>query len=195
LADRGFLVEAYRYLSSAVVDDPPTVPFAPWSGHTKAMAALCARAYEGAGGVRAFAPSGTMAEWRDYIAGLVIGPGCGTFAGDFSFVVPGPRGQLDAAVLVTSIGARAVHVAQLAVDPRARGRQLGRNLVRAARSAAARAGHQCMTLLVAASNEHAVAIYEALGFRDRSAFLVASRNQPTLSTSVALATGGDSTRL
>jgi hypothetical protein len=37
-------------------------------------------------------------------------------------------------------------------------------------------------------------MYERLGFVDRAAFVVAVRRQPILSTRVALATGGESTR-
>lgn len=195
LADRGFLVEPYRYLSSPVADDEPGDRFAPWSGHTQSMARLCARAYADADGIRAFAPDGTIDAWQEYIASLVAGPGCGEFAPDLSHVVPAAAGEIDAAILVTTLGPGTAHVAQLAVDPTARGRHLGRDLVRRARSAAARRGDRQMTLLVAASNRPAARVYEQLGFRDRAGFVVAVRDQPTSSTSLALATGGDSTRL
>jgi ribosomal protein S18 acetylase RimI-like enzyme len=66
--------------------------------------------------------------------------------------------------------------------------------VRAAGRAAFTRGYTQMTLLVSASNRAAIALYEDEGFQDRAMFLVASRRQPILSTSDALAIGGESTR-
>jgi ribosomal protein S18 acetylase RimI-like enzyme len=200
LADRGFDIEPYRYLRFDLAGLGGPEPGAgesiqPWRGHTEAMAYLCARAYAGTTDVRAFAPNGTLAEWIDYIAGLEAGPGCGRFAPDASFVVPAAGGRdLDAAILVTTLGPGTVHVAQIAVDPGARGRGLGRRLVQAAGRAARARGCTRMTLLVSAANRPAAAMYERLGFVDRAAFVVAVRRQPILSTRVALATGGESTR-
>jgi ribosomal protein S18 acetylase RimI-like enzyme len=166
-----------------------------WTGHAEAAARLFARAYEGHPGIRAFAPNGTMAEWREYVGGLLTSPGCGRFMPGLSFVMPHERhGELAAAIMVTDLGPSTSHIAQMAVDPDARGLGLGERLVRTAAAAAAACAYTRMTLLVARSNRPAVGVYERLGFRDRASFVVATWRQPTLSTSLALATGGDKTR-
>ena len=68
-------------------------------------------------------------------------------------------------------------------------------MVTTAMAAAHRDGCRMMTLLVASGNTPAVRLYEGLGFEDRASFLVAMKDQPRVSTSLALATGGESTRL
>jgi hypothetical protein len=58
------------------------------------MASLCAIAYrDGTSGIRAFAPGGTASEWRQYVATLVQGIGCGWFLSELSLVVPAERPQ------------------------------------------------------------------------------------------------------
>jgi ribosomal protein S18 acetylase RimI-like enzyme len=167
---------------------------APWQDHEAAAARLCARAYIDTPGIRAFAPHDTPDEWMEYITQLRKGPGCGWFAPEFSLVVPAATdGELDAAILITDLGPGTVHVAQLAVDPAARGRGLARRLVRAALGRAARL-YDRATLLVSATNTPAVSLYDSIGFEDLATFLVAVKRQPTLSKSVAVATGGESTR-
>ncbi len=196
LASHGFEVETYRYLSAAAGaagDDASLLQ--PWAHHEHAMADLCARAYADSDGIRAFAPGGTMEEWRDYLHGLLSSPGCGWVAPGMSFVAAGPAGaRLDGAVLVTTIAAGVAHVAQVAVDPSARGRGLGRRLVRAAMQAAGARGCSRVTLLVSTANRPAAALYESLGFSDQARFVVATKAQPSSSTSLALTTGGESTR-
>jgi ribosomal protein S18 acetylase RimI-like enzyme len=85
---------------------------------------------------------------------------------------------LDGGIITTALGADTAHIAQVAVDPDARGRGLGRALVTSAMSSTASAGYQEMTLLVAETNARAAALYEDLGFVDRSTFVVAMRRQP-----------------
>ena len=195
LAAHGFTIDRYRYLGMALWDfGEPADGLAPWRNHDVAAARLCARAYVDTPGVRAFAPHDTPDEWVEYIAQLRKGPGCGWFASEFSFVVPAATGdELDAAILITDLGPGTVHVAQLAVDPAARGRGLGRRLVRAALGRAA-ALYDRATLLVSASNTPAVSLYDSIGFEELATFLVAVKRQPSLSKSVAVATGGESTR-
>jgi ribosomal protein S18 acetylase RimI-like enzyme len=137
---------------------------------------LCARAYADSQDVRAFAPTGAAGEWVEYLATLVGGTGCGTFMPGASFIVAGDApGELDAAVLTTNLGCGTAHVAQLVVDPGARGRGLGRQLVDAVVSHARDRGHARVTLLVAESNRPAGRLYDAAGFVDRARHIVAVR--------------------
>lgn len=197
LSTDGFAVETYHYMSAPVRrfdaagagqhlwpddDDPGPV------------ARLCGRAYARATMTRAFAPRGTWIEWRDYVAGLIAGPGCGVFQRDASFVVPGGRGEATAAVLTTELAPGVDHIAQIVVDPDARRRGLARMLLQRAFNAAADADATQMTLLVAASNAPAHALYESMGFVETARFVVGLNRQPRRSNSVALATGGASTR-
>jgi ribosomal protein S18 acetylase RimI-like enzyme len=157
---------------------------------------LLQRAYPDGQEVRAFAPNGTAEEWADYVTGLVIGPGCGRMSRAASFVLSGPdAGEVEAAVLATELGPGTGHIAQVAVDPTARRRGVGTALLVRTIEAFAAAGCERVTLLVSEANQRAAAIYERLGFRDSAAFVVAVNRQPRRLTSVALMTGGASTRL
>lgn len=192
LDDRGFIVDPYRYLvrdldghgsGEDVRHARMSGSFQRWRNHDAAMAALCERAYCHEPGVRAFAPGGTPAEWRQYIATLVQGTGCGWFLPELSVVAPseatnaGPRAVvLDAAVMVTDLGTGVAHIAQLAVDPLVRGRGLAGRLVDTALAEAARL-YERMSLLVSSSNVAALHLYESRGFRHHASFVVASRRR------------------
>jgi ribosomal protein S18 acetylase RimI-like enzyme len=208
LRAHGFGVAPYRYLSAALKttsgvvsgeaseETTPEVDFTrlrPWlPSDAETMASLCARAYREASDVRAFAIHGTALEWSDYITGLVTRPGCGRFLQEASLAAGEP--ELEGAIITTDLGPGTAHVAQIAVDPSAQGRGVGGALMRGSMSAAAALGYERMTLLVAAGNADAVRLYERLGFQDRASFVVAVNRQPRRSRSVALATGGTSTR-
>jgi GNAT superfamily N-acetyltransferase len=201
-----FQVDPYRYLSldlhalfhSTTPASPPAArPHVtrPWDDDAGAFERLCARAYAGSQEIRAFAPSGSAEEWRDYVGSLLSGPGCGWFRPALSYVVPDRRpGVLLGAVFVTDLGLSTAHVAQIVVDPSHRGAGIATCLLRAAARAAYEQGYARMTLLVSAANRPAEHAYARMGFRERSAFAVATRRQPILSTSEAFAMGGESTR-
>ena len=213
LAARGFDVTTYRYLSAAPRNGGEDVAgVRPWrTDDTPAMARLFARAYAGQSGVRAFAVHGLAEEWFDYTDSLVLRPGCGQFLPAASFVLDVPAmpsrlgvaliapmaragADLDGAVITTRIAGTVAHIAQVAIDPVARGLGLGRALMLTAMSAVAQAGFTQLTLLVDAHNVAATRMYADLGFQDRAAFVVGVARQPRRSNRVALATGGASTR-
>lgn len=207
LAVRGFHVDPYRYLGLGLntLGDRPapaaagtaqaTGAMRAWEDDRAAFAALCARAYAGSREIRAFAPSGSAEEWRDYVESLLSGPGCGWFRPDLSQVIPDPRGgSLLGAVFVTDLGLSTAHVAQIVVDPACRGLGMAQRLMHTAARAAASRGYVRMTLLVSAANRPAEMAYARLGFQERAGFVVATRAQPSLSTRDAFATGGESTR-
>jgi ribosomal protein S18 acetylase RimI-like enzyme len=196
LAREGFDVETYRYMAAPVRTFDVGADDHAWPDDDDPgpVARLCGRAYARSTMTRAFAPRGTWTEWRDYIAGLISGPGCGCFQRDASFVVPGPRGEASGAVLTTALAPGVHHIAQIVVDPESRRRGLGRTLLQRAFNAAAAAETTRVTLLVAASNTAAQALYASMGFEEISRFVVGLNRQPRRSNSVALATGGASTR-
>jgi len=189
LAARGFDVEAYRHL------EVPTAGFAlaetlvePWyETGTARVQALLERAYERSAELRPFAPNGHAHEWAEYVSSLVERNACGRFLPEASGVIPrsgdgaaDPRhggAGLDGAVVVTAVGLRTAHVAQLAVDPSARGNGLGARLVCAAAAAANAQGYERLSLLVAESNAGAAALYERLGFQQTATFLAAIKRQ------------------
>jgi len=210
LRDQGFDTAAYRYLIAeplhtsrpdAVAAPAAAGPQEPAPGarlwrfdDVDALVRLCARAYADPDEIRAFAPRGTYGEWRDYVAGLLAGPGCGALVPSASLVIPNSRGGLDAALLATDLGEGTGHIAQVAVDPGARGRGLATGLVQQAKRILASSGFARVTLLVSSANERAARIYDRSSFRDQGAFLVAVNRHPRRLTNFALAIGGTSTR-
>ncbi len=189
-------VARYDYLMAPLQLAPPEAPAGrPWQmADVPAAAGLCARAYAVADQVRAFAPHGTDAEWQEYLHGLLATGGCGDFLPEASAVVDGPRETMAASIVTSLIDREVTHVSQVVVDPDAQGQGLGRHLMRAAMAASVARGARRMTLLVAADNRPARALYQSLGFAEHATFVVASSVQPRRLTSVALATCGASTR-
>jgi ribosomal protein S18 acetylase RimI-like enzyme len=202
LAGFGLRATTYAYQIAVVAPGACPAPEAgrSWqSGDGPAMTALLARAYPDTDATRPFAPRGTHAEWRDYLHGLVGTHGCGVFQPGLSVVVDGPARSLSAGLLASLVDRDVAHVSQVVVDPDEQGRGLGLRVVQQAMAGAAARGVRRVTLLVATGNRRARSMYATLGFADRAAFVVASSSdrpgdQPRRLTSVALATGGVSTR-
>lgn len=177
LAARGFAADGYAYLER---------PLAPRRGlrptgrswdlrDLEATADLLQASYAAVDPLRPFAPGGQPAAWRQYVGDLVMGQGCGRFRPSLSVAVPGDDGQLDAVALVTDIGERSAHLAQLAVRPGLRGAGLGAHLVAAVETQAAAAGFQRLTLLVSGGNQRAAGMYARAGFVSRARFACAAR--------------------
>ena len=177
LLARGFGATTYRYLSNDRLGDSgicasgdseiqrfPESRVREWeSDDLEPMARLGARAYARSKDVRAFAVDGTVDEWTEYVTGLVTRPGCGRFLPEASFSIDREAGELEAAVLTTEVGPSTSHIAQIAVDPGARRRGLGRMLIRAAIARSMALGYRRMTLLVAEANTPAVRLYQQCG--------------------------------
>jgi ribosomal protein S18 acetylase RimI-like enzyme len=214
LAARGFAVEPFLYMAKTIAPsllDPRAASRVAALGaelvvdcwrrtDVQAAAELLAMSYGLSG--RHCAPGGRLEEWEGYVRRLIEHPGCGAFDVSSSLVLrdvgAGPGGLLRALVIMTTISAAATHVAQLAVHPNLRRRGVARCLVEAACVRAALGGKRRATLIVARENRAAYALYRALGFEPAASFLSARREatrQPVRSTSVALARGGETTRL
>jgi ribosomal protein S18 acetylase RimI-like enzyme len=197
LTRHGLAVNHYEYLSKTLGPEPeyPRGDVRPWrEDDVAAVAALLATTYPGADEARPFAPRGTVTEWQEYVGQIVTAAGCGTILPGGCFVVPRGPDRLAGAVLVTTLAATTAHIAQIAVEPEAQGRGLGRVLLDAACASARHAGCRRITLLVQDRNNRARQLYEASGFAGVARFVAAGSRQPLRLTSVA-AGGGVVTRL
>jgi GNAT superfamily N-acetyltransferase len=152
---------------------------------------LLARSYAGVPVGRWFAPHGRLEEWAQYVGQLMHTPSCGIFLPEASFGLTHDQ-QLTGLVLTTQLSGTMAHVAQVAVDPDARGRGHGKGLVVAAARAARGIGCQSVSLLVADDNEPAKRLYASLGFVERGRFVSARRSplRRTLSVERTAASDG-----
>jgi ribosomal protein S18 acetylase RimI-like enzyme len=180
LTRRGFDVEPFLYLQRqelkagwrASADATATDGWQP--GDTDRAAALLRAAYgKGAAG-RHFAPNVQFAEWRRYLQNLVEHTACGSVVASATRVLRGDDG-LDGLALLTAVGARTAHLAQVAVHPTLHGQGIASRLVHEACALAADQGYTSATLLVGATNRPARRLYESLGFSTRAAFVAGRR--------------------
>jgi ribosomal protein S18 acetylase RimI-like enzyme len=166
--------------------------FSTWNDADVApAAALLRRSYDQVAG-RLFAPANAPAEWERYVRNLVTYGGCGVLNAAATRVVR-DGDAMRALALVTDLGPGVAHIVQFALDPVVRGRGLARALLEEVCTGLAERGASVLTLLVAASNLKARALYDAAGFRQDATFLAAMR-QPRRLTSVGFDAPGAMTR-
>jgi ribosomal protein S18 acetylase RimI-like enzyme len=187
LARRRFELDRQAYLertlASRAVDRPVTgrARVRAWkASDLPGLVRLFARAYACDDLSRCFAPHGRLDEWAEYLSQVIRGPALGEFEPACSWVsVSGPETHPHGGLLATWVAPATLHVAQVAVDPGARGHGLARSLMEAAIASAASHGATRVTLLVAASNAAAVGLYRKLQFIERATFLFGWRERPT----------------
>lgn len=177
LRARSFHVETHFYLSRTLdrswVAPGPHLSFEAWhDSDIASAAALLRRAYDPAASVL-LAPHHEQAEWERYVANVVNHPGCGTIHPAATAVLRDTEGICGLA-LITDIAPGVAHIVQLAVDPAYRGRHLGRALLEESCARLASEAYRSVTLLVAAGNCAARALYDAAGFRQDAVFLGAT---------------------
>jgi ribosomal protein S18 acetylase RimI-like enzyme len=179
LAEHGFTVEHYAYLSAAAKStegEPGPAAFRTWQPADLAeCASVMGDAYPGADARRPFAPGGTDEEWRAYARALIETAGVGEFSPSLTVVAPAEGGGLDGLALVTVLGCGTAHLAQIAVRRPRQRRGLGQALVRAALARVRDEGAERMTLLVSERNAGARHLYDRLGFQPLASFLSAAR--------------------
>jgi ribosomal protein S18 acetylase RimI-like enzyme len=108
---------------------------------------------------------------RRFLFNIVEFPGCGTFHRAGSFVAfDRETGEASGMVLSSFVSGDTGHVSQLCVTPQARGRGLGRELLRRTVGELSTAGARCVSLTVTTANAPAISIYEKIGFRRRRDF-------------------------
>ena len=177
LAGRGFLLDPHEYLTRPL-DGAPAArrPGRAWDVRDlDATADLLRASYPANDPGRPFAPHSRPAEWQRYVADLVLGQGCGRFRPSLSIAVPGTGGTLDAAAIVTDLGAGTAHLAQLAVRPGLRGAGLGAAMLAGLSASCRGAGFTRLSLLVGASNSTARRLYARAGFTSCAWFVSATR--------------------
>jgi ribosomal protein S18 acetylase RimI-like enzyme len=177
LTGRGWSVERFFYLTRPLTIDDARFAAAnemanAWrDGDFVAAAQVLQAAYTPEAG-RYFAPRGTFGDWAKYLSGVVQQAGCGRL--DPAATRVARHGDdLQALALVTSIGTRTMHLAQLAVRPELRGCGVATRLIREAIGAAAYRGAEAMTLLVGEHNQAARRLYDSFGFTERASFIAA----------------------
>jgi ribosomal protein S18 acetylase RimI-like enzyme len=175
LRTRGFQVESHYYLSRRCAPAPRPIAARALGSWTDGDVEPAARLFERAYGQKAgalFAPHGRPAEWTRYVQNVVTHPGCGTLNPAVTAVLR-DGGDLRGVALVTDIGPRTAHLVQLAVEPHLRRGGLGRALVEEVCDRLCGRQYDAMTLLVAAGNAPARALYHDEGFRHDATFLAA----------------------
>jgi ribosomal protein S18 acetylase RimI-like enzyme len=181
---RGFQVQPHLYLSRSLdahTDDAPgsnrkasrALAFDTWrETDVEPVARLLRRAYDPAEAAL-FAPNGEPAEWVRYVKNLVSHTACGALNRDVTQLLR-EGNEIRALALMTDISPGTAHLVQLAVDPTLRGGKVGRALVDAACASLVERDIQALTLIVAAENKSARALYDAAGFRPDAIFLAAT---------------------
>ena len=112
---------------------------------------------------------------RTYLSNMIRYPACGEFNAAASFVVTEKAGGRAVGLVLSSVsaavgpavGPAVGHVAQLCVEPEARGLGLGKVLMWASLAKFTELGCECSTLTVTAANQSAVRLYESLGYAER----------------------------
>jgi ribosomal protein S18 acetylase RimI-like enzyme len=106
-----------------------------------------------------------------FLHNIVRFPGCGTFEGNFSWMLRERRsGAPVGMVLCSRVAPKVAHVTQLCVGKAYRGRGLGWVLLQQSADALQRAGFVAISLTVTEANEPAVKLYERFGFKRRHRF-------------------------
>lgn len=192
LRAHGLTVDRYWYLARDLSPvAPPALPsIRRWRPEDSlATVALLGRAYDPSVETRPFAPLGTPEQWMDYLAGINRGVQ-GALLPEASFCLPAGPDKLAAVVLVTRIGESSAHLAQLVVDPAARRRRIGQQLMEMASAAAARAGCRRLTALVGGSNRPGRSLFETARYHATGSLLAAGTLQPRRATTAGQRAAG-----
>jgi len=102
---------------------------------------------------------------RRFLFNIVQYPGCGTFFRPASYAAFEPSGQICGISLASLVSQHCGHITQICTTPEARGLGIGHALLRQSLTTLRDMGCEAATLTVTSANEHAVALYERVGFR------------------------------
>jgi ribosomal protein S18 acetylase RimI-like enzyme len=146
--------------------------FQPWSErYQEETAHLVAAAYRGHVDGEINDQYRTIPGARHFLTNIIRYPGCGVFAPAASVVAHDTHtGRISGACLASMVSPNSGHITQLCVLPAIRGAHLGYELLRRALSKLLGMGCTTVSLTVTASNQHAIELYESVGFKRTAVF-------------------------
>ncbi|HTC34724.1 MAG TPA: N-acetyltransferase [Bryobacteraceae bacterium] len=152
----------------------------PWDDrHHDAAAAVLTLAHAGHIDAEMSDQYRTFAGASRFLRDLVQFPGCATFCRPASFVAfDEATGKAAGISLVSFVGSRVAHVAELCVAPECRGAGLGNKLLRQSAAALADAGAERISITVTATNESALRLYTRFGFGESRRFYAYAWEKP-----------------
>jgi ribosomal protein S18 acetylase RimI-like enzyme len=137
-----------------------------WSDHYHDGAAqVIAAAYAGHIDSRINDQYRSAAGARRFLFNIVQYPGCGTFFRPASYAAFEPDGTICGISLASLVSSRCGHITQICVTPAVRGTGIGHALLRQSLTTLRDMGCEAATLTVTSANQHAVELYERVGFR------------------------------
>ena len=161
---------AIASLRPAITDSATT--FQPWvERYQEETAHLVAAAYRGHVDGEINDQYRTIPGARHFLTNIIRYPGCGVFTPEASVVAHDTHtGKISGACLASMVSPTSGHITQLCVLPAIRGAHLGYELLRRALAKLRAMGCATVSLTVTASNQHAIELYESVGFRRTAVF-------------------------
>jgi ribosomal protein S18 acetylase RimI-like enzyme len=146
--------------------------FQPWAErYQEETAHLVAAAYRGHVDSEINDQYRTIPGARHFLTNIIRYPGCGVFTPEASVVAHDTHtGKISGACLASLVSPSSGHITQLCVLPAIRGAHLGYELLRRALIKLRAMGCTTVSLTVTASNQHAIGLYESVGFKQTAVF-------------------------
>lgn len=146
--------------------------FQPWTErYQEETAHLVAAAYRGHVDSEINDQYRTIPGARHFLTNIIRYPGCGVFSPEASGVAHDTHtGRIAGVCLASMVSPSSGHITQLCVLPAIRGAHLGYELLRRALVRLRDIGCTTVSLTVTASNQHAIDLYESVGFEREATF-------------------------
>ncbi len=171
--DRLFMsLEAQAIPALKPISTDSATTFHPWTErYQEETAHLVAAAYRGHVDGEINDQYRTIPGARHFLTNIIRYPGCGVFSPEASVVAHDTHtGRISGACLASMVSPASGHITQLCVLPAIRGAHLGYELLRRALIRLRTMGCTTVSLTVTASNQHAIRLYESVGFKRTATF-------------------------
>jgi ribosomal protein S18 acetylase RimI-like enzyme len=171
--DRLFMsMEAAAIASLRPLSTDSCTTFQPWAErYQEETAHLVAAAYRGHVDGEINDQYRTIPGARHFLTNIIRYPGCGVFSPEASIVAHDTHtGKISGACLASMVSPSSGHITQLCVLPAIRGAHLGYELLRRALVKLVELGCATVSLTVTSSNQHAIQLYESVGFKRSAVF-------------------------
>ena len=112
----------------------------------------------------------TVSGARRFLSNIVQYPGCGTFFQPASLIALDASGRACGICLSSLVQHEVGHITQICVTPSVRGRGVGYELLRQSMTELRRHGCRKASLTVTSANDHAIELYESVGFKTKRTF-------------------------